>query len=116
MRFKLIHMILIFFPVSIIAQEELDFNDYFIDKTMRIDYYHVGDARSEWITIDHIYQYGIWAGSRKNLLDLFNNGRFYAKIYDRQTSQLIFSKGFDSYFAEYQNSELVGISNLKGCR
>jgi hypothetical protein len=106
MKYKLVHIILVFIPVSIFAQEELRFDDFFIDKTMRIDYYHVGDATSEWITIDHIYQYGIWAGSRKNLADSFNNGRFYAKIYDRQTGQLIFSKGFDSYFAEYQTSAM----------
>ncbi len=34
------------------------------------------------ITLDHIYQYGIWAGSRNNLLDKFDQGRYYVKIYD----------------------------------
>ncbi len=112
MKFKSVFILLVFIPVCIFAQEELRFNEFFIDKTMRIDYYHIGDATSEWITIDHIYQYGIWAGSRNNLLDSFNNGRFYAKIYDRKTDQLIFSKGFDSYFAEYQNSAM-GTKGIK---
>lgn len=80
------------------------FDSYFIDKTMRVDYYHIGDAVEEFITLDQIYQYGIWAGSRTNLIDKFNNGRYYVKIYDAQSGKLIFSKGFDSYFGEYKTS------------
>ena len=89
-----------------------EFDKYFIDKTMRIDYYHTGDNKIEQITIDQIYQYGIWAGSRKNLLDNFNNGQYYAKIYDLQSDRLIFSKGYDTIFGEYQTSEKA-ISGIK---
>jgi len=96
--------IILFFPVIISAQIPDEFNNFFSDMTMRIDYYHIGDAKNEIMTIDHIYQYGIWAGSRRNLIDRFNNGTYYAKIYDQETNQLIFSKGFDSYFKEYQTS------------
>ena len=38
------------------------------------------------------------------LLDKFNNGAYYYKIYDESTDELIYSKGFDSYFKEYQTS------------
>jgi hypothetical protein len=80
------------------------FDDYFTDFTMRIDYFHIGNAENEMITVDQIYKYGIWAGSRKSLLDEFDNGNYYAKVYDLKSLKLIFSKGFDSYFAEYQTS------------
>ncbi|GMR25591.1 MAG: IgA Peptidase M64 [Ignavibacteria bacterium] len=92
------------FNLSIIAQNFETFNKYFIDKTMRIDYYHIGDADTELITVDQVYQYGIWAGSRVHLIDNFNNGRYYIKIYDAASGELIFSKGFDSYFGEYKTS------------
>jgi hypothetical protein len=69
---------------------------------MRIDYFHIGDKNTDIITIDHIYQYGIWAGSLKNLIDNFNNGAYYVKIYDSSSEKLIYSKGYDSYFREYQ--------------
>ncbi len=59
---------------------------------------------SEIFTIDKIYNYGVWAGSLKNLIDNFNNGKYYIKIYDAETNTLIFSKGFDCYFGEYQTS------------
>jgi hypothetical protein len=71
---------------------------------MRIDYHHIGDAKSELITIDKLYEYGTWAGNPKNLIDNFNNGKYYVKVYDAISDRLIFSKGFDSYFGEYQTS------------
>lgn len=89
----------------VFAQTGIDFDKYFFDRTMRIDYHHSGDAVDESITPDKIYKYGIWAGSKKNLLDRFNNGAYYIKIYDEQSNELIYSKGFDSYFKEYQTSE-----------
>ena len=80
------------------------FEDQFLDKTLRIDYFHIGDAESEIVTLDHSYVYGIWAGSRRHLIDTFNNGKYYIKVYDAASGGLIYSKGFDSYFGEYQTS------------
>jgi hypothetical protein len=94
-----------FIPMLVKAQDKVKFDDFFIDKTMRIDYFHIGDNSSEFVTLDKIYCYGIWAGSRKNLIDDFNNGKYYVKIYDLASGRLIFSKGFDSYFGEYKTSD-----------
>ena len=98
-------IILALTSVLIHAQGFLLFEDYFANETMRIDYHHIGDAKTEFITIDKIYEYGIWAGSTRNLIDNFNNGKYYAKVYDAASNKLIYSKGFDSYFGEYQTSE-----------
>ena len=84
--------------------QTVSFEQYFTDQTMRIDYFHIGDATNELVTIDQIYQYGIWAGSKTNLVDMFNNGKYYFKIYDAASGNLIYSKGFGSYFGEYQTS------------
>ncbi len=97
--------ILLFLLAALTKAQQVNFNDYFIDQTMRIDYYHAGDASSEIVTLDRIYQYGIWAGSLKNLIDDFNNGAYYYKIYDLASGRLVFSRGFDSYFKEYQTSD-----------
>ena len=101
--FANIIIFLLLIPLFVFANPTFD--DYFIDQTMRIDYFHIGDANSELITLDHVYKYGIWAGSQKNLLDPFNQGRYYIKIYDAASGNLIYSKGFDSYFGEYKTSE-----------
>jgi hypothetical protein len=95
-------IIFIILYATIMNAQTIKFNDYFVDQTMRIDYFHIGDAANEFITIDHVFQYGTWAGSLKNLIDNFNNGAYYYKIYDLASGKLIFSRGFDSYFKEYQ--------------
>ena len=85
--------------------QSVQFNEHFVDQTMRIDYFHIGDATTEIVTVDHIYQYGMWAGCTKNLIDNFNNGAYYYKVYDAASGKLIYSIGFDSYFKEYQTSD-----------
>ncbi len=90
---------------TVISAQAINYNNFFTDQTMRIDYYHIGDATSEIVTIDQIYQYGIWAGNLNNTIDNFNNGAYYYKVFDLASGKLIFSRGFDSYFKEYQTSE-----------
>ncbi|TFG99794.1 MAG: peptidase M64 [Calditrichales bacterium] len=102
------YFLLFLFPLLIQAQEKIAFDDHFYDITMRIDIDHGGNAKNEYISLSQIYRYGKWAGSRMNLLDQFNLGRYYAKLYDARTGKLIFSKGFDSYFAEYATTEKAG--------
>jgi len=93
------------FSLTLSAQLPEDFDWYFMDRTMRIDYFHIGDAKEEIVTIDQVYEQGIWAGSLNNLIDTFNNGRYYVKIHDLSSDKLIFSKGFDSYFGEYKTTD-----------
>jgi len=111
-RCFMIIFILLLLPGLLIAQAQTEFDQYFLDKTMRIDYFHIGDAKEEFITVDQIFEQGIWAGSKRNLLDNFHNGRYYVKIYDLASGKLIFSKGFDSYFGEYKTTDVA----LKGVK
>ena len=101
----LISIFIIISPAFILAGNTIKFDDYFIDKTMRIDFFHIGDAKEELITIDQIYQQGIWAGNPKNLIDPFNNGKYYIKIYDVASNSLIYSRGFNCIFGEYTTTD-----------
>jgi len=105
--------ILFFFVLSfsILPQNSPKFGEYFLDETLRIDYFHIGDAKTEMITIDKLFRYGIWAGSLNNLVDNLNNGKYYVKIYDAATKKLIYSKGFDTLFGEYASSD-DGVSGI----
>ena len=91
-------------PFFLVAQSKLNFDDYFIKKTMRIDYFHAGNAKEENITLDQVYEQGTWAGGVMHLIDDFDNGRYYVKIYDFDTGRMIFSKGYDTYFGEYKTT------------
>ncbi|RLD14454.1 peptidase M64 [candidate division KSB1 bacterium] len=95
--------LLIFLPALIWAQ--VDFQKYFADSTLRIDYYHIGNQQKELITIDQMYLQKFWAGPETKLIDPFNNGKYYVEVFDSSEHRLLFSKGFNTYFGEYQTTE-----------
>ena len=97
-------IILSLFLTSALTQNSVPFDKYFENATLRIDYNHTADSETDIFTIDKLYRQGIWAGSKKNLIDQFNQGRYYIKIFDAESNKLIFSKGFDSYCGEYKTS------------
>jgi hypothetical protein len=107
MKFSFLSVVLALAVLSTaveVGYAEVQFDDYFVDKTMRVDYHHVGNAETEQVTIDRVYRYGVWAGSLRHLVDRLNYGAYYHKLYDAKSGQLIYSRGFDSYFKEYQAS------------
>jgi hypothetical protein len=90
---------------AVFAQSTVDFNDYFVDKTMRVDYYITGDSNEEIISIDQIYQTDGWAGNPKNLIFPFNNGDHFVKVYSAATNEFIYSKCFSTIFGEYKTTK-----------
>ncbi len=93
------------------AQGSSGFERFFHDRTMRIDYYHSGDASVERATLDHVSIQGAWAGPLAGQVDPFDYGRYRAEVRDAATGELIFAKGFDSYFGEYRTTDpaLAGV-------
>ena len=96
---------------GMLAADTAVFDRYFIDRTLRIDYFHTGQAKEEIAAVDRLYQQGVWAGSRVHLLDTLDLGRYRASAYDAASGALIFSRGFDSYFGEYRTTAEAA----KGC-
>ena len=73
-------LIILLLNLAYNATAQVDFDTYFVDKTMRIDYYHIGNAEEEQVIIDYIYNYGSWAGSLVNLIDPLKNGAYQYRI------------------------------------
>lgn len=96
------------------ASAQVPFDDFFFDQTLRIDLYQAGDARDETATIHQIYQEGIWPESKTGLIPPFDYGRYVYKLYDVASNQLIFSRGFDTMFAEYKTTSpaLAGVKRV----
>lgn len=96
---------LVLFPCAAAAQNPVHFEEHFVDSTLRIDYYHIGNSSEEFITLDHVYRQGSWAGSTVNLIDPFMNGRYAVRVYDAAQGTLLFVKAYDAYFGEYKTTE-----------
>lgn len=96
-------------PILLVAlaaygQVQPGFDDYFVDKAMRIDLYFTGDAKEESVAFDRIYQEPIWPENPKQLIEPFENGCYKVQVYDIASNRLIYSRGFNSMFAEYRTT------------
>lgn len=92
-------------PVMLFSQAPLSFDRFFVNNTMRVDFYITGDANEELVTVDQIYVQGPWAGNPAHLIDHYIKGAYFVKLYDVATNQLIYSRGFDCIYSEYKTTD-----------
>jgi len=100
-RIPMLVLIMLAITSPALCDNPVTFDQYFEDATFRIDFVHVGNAAEEWIAIDRLYQTDVWGGSLLNLVDPFNNGKYFIKVYAADTNTLIYARGFNSIFGEY---------------
>ncbi len=81
------------------------FDSLFYNKTLRVDYCHAGDSVNEFYSFDEAKIEPYWAGSFINLIDTFNYGHYYFKVFDVETDSLIYSRGYSTLFGEWQTTE-----------
>jgi len=81
-----------------------DFNDFFKAKSLRIDYFHSGNSETEYYFLDEARIEPYWGGSLVNLVDTFNYGNYYFKVFDKESDSLIYSRGYSSLFSEWQTT------------
>ncbi len=95
---------LIILMSACLSSAQPDFDQYFINKTLRVDYFHTGTFQNEYFSLDEMFMAGEWPGSRVNLIDTLNYGKYLFKVYDLATNQLIYSYGYSTIFGEYQTT------------
>ncbi len=88
------------------------YNRWFLDKTLRVDVYHTGTKGQETISLNQVYREGEWPGTRTQLLDPLGLGEYLVRVFDLASAQLIFSRGYCTYFNEWQTTDeaLAGIN------
>ncbi|MGB9600208.1 MAG: M64 family metallopeptidase, partial [Myxococcota bacterium] len=85
--------------------QDVNFDEYFLDKTMRVDMYITGNHLEEVISLDEIIEEGRWAGSKKNLIDYTNYGCEQLRVLNSKTQRMIYSRGFCTLFGEWQTTD-----------
>ena len=95
----------IVFAFATTAALAASFDDLFLDKTMRVNYFHTGNKGEELIALDSVVSDGPWAGSRTKLIDTMNLGNYFVEVIDRDTNQVVYSRGFASVFGEWQTTD-----------
>ena len=83
------------------------FDRFFDAKTMRVDYFHTGGPGGEVVALDRVVSDGPWAGSRTRLVDGTNLGAYLFEVIDRDSRQIIYSRGFASIYGEWETTAEV---------
>ncbi len=74
-------------------------------KTLRLDYYHTGTAKSETFAVDRlVVEPAPWAGNPSRPIDETNLGKYFFEVIDRASNRVVYSRGFSSIFGEWETT------------
>lgn len=85
-------------PSSIMAQ---NFDDYFEDKTLRVDYIFAGNVKQQMIALDELNVMPRWYGKRQNLSNLPMEGNGQIIVRSHRTGDVIYRNSFSTLFQEW---------------
>jgi len=74
-------------------------------RTLRVDYYHSGDATQEHFSLDRVVVEPLpWPGNPARPVDDTNLGKYLFEVVDRQTNRVVYSRGFASVYGEWETT------------
>ncbi|HEV8202661.1 MAG TPA: IgA Peptidase M64 [Pyrinomonadaceae bacterium] len=74
--------------------------------TMRLDYYHTGDATQEVFSVDRVVIEPLpWPGDPKQAIDSSNLGKYLFEVRDAKSKHLLYSRGFASIYGEWETTD-----------
>ena len=74
-------------------------------KTMRLDYYHSGNAKQEMFSLDRVVIEPLdWSGNPDKPIDRTNLGKYFFEVKDQQ-GRVVYSRGFASIYGEWETTD-----------
>ena len=92
----------VLFSISSLFVSAQNFDTYFVDKTLRVDYIFSGNSDTEFVALSELSQLPQWAGRRNNLSSLLLKGNGQVKVSDAATGECIYMDAFSTLFQEWQ--------------
>jgi IgA peptidase M64/peptidase M64-like protein len=75
-------------------------------QTMRVDYYHTGDAAQEIFSVDRVVIEPLpWPGNPSQAIDSSNLGKYFFEVRDAKSKQLLYARGFASIYGEWETTD-----------
>lgn len=75
-------------------------------RTLRVDYYHTGNAHEEWFSLDRVVLEPLqWPGNPRHAIDETNLGNYLFELRERASGKLLYSRAFNSVFGEWKTTE-----------
>ena len=93
------------FLLASVTFAQVNFDKYFENKSLRMDFYHTGNKNSEILSFGKCLVEPYYSGSHKNLIDTFEYGYYFFKVFDKASNEVIYSRGFSTLYQEWQTTE-----------
>jgi hypothetical protein len=78
-------------------------------QTMRVDYYHTGNSKQEFFSIDRVVLEPLpWPGDADRAIDTSNLGKYLFEVREQESKRLLYSRGFASIFGEWETTDEAG--------
>ena len=87
---------------AVMAQQ---FNDFFEDSTLRLDYVFAGNHDAQQIYLEQMFVTPQWAGRKSRLAEIPLKGNGQLTVRDHETGQTIFVHTFSTLFQEWLSTE-----------
>ena len=92
--------------ISVLALLVLASATFAAPQTMRLDYYHTGDAKQEVFSVDRVVMEPLpWPGDLSKAIDNTNLGKYFFEVRDQKTKRVLFSRGFASVYGEWETTD-----------
>ena len=86
--------------------QNISYEQYFHDEgSLRMDVFQCGNADSSHYVFERFIIEPYFGGSKVNLIDPFNYGTNRVRVIDAQTNTLIYSRGYNTLFREWQTTD-----------
>ena len=100
------HFILLLLALTLaLTAGAQDFNTYFLDKTLRLDYLFTGDGKNQAISLMQLSSLPSWAGRQNRLSELPLQGNGQVTVKDKATGNVIYRTSFSSLFQEWLSTD-----------
>lgn len=87
--------------LSVCEVSAQDFDAYFEDATLRLDYVMAGDAQRQEVYLDEMFRTERWAGRRHHLAETLLAGNGQLTVRDHQSQTVIYTWTFSTLFQEW---------------
>ncbi|MFL6210769.1 MAG: IgA Peptidase M64 [Pyrinomonadaceae bacterium] len=75
-------------------------------QTMRVDYYHTGNATQEMFSVERVQIEPLpWPGNPRALIDETNLGKYLFEVREQKGDRLLYSRGFASVYGEWETTD-----------
>ena len=73
--------------------------------TMRVDYYHTGNATQEHFSLDRVVVEPLpWPGNSATPIDTLDRGKYFFEVVDTASGKTVYSRGFASIYGEWETT------------